>query len=252
MSSSISKIQKIWRGYIIRKKQLPLVLQTIQKDIGKLLITLSNQSSDGRINSALDEVIIIDSIISLIGNKRIKVAKDRMWYDIQLHDFQYGWIPVNIKTSAMKSPDNSGNLAMCVYAYTDFAMDLDTNYHNGKMSRILLSKLKKRNINMTNRDYYFLVVNKLDKSIVVNSIRGLSKLYPNSNNLPFQICWNDNLSFRYKPLIQCIYQFVDCIKQTKLSWKEQFISSIHLITVDSKKNIKRKKRVFIVRKCVLR
>lgn len=31
----------------------------------------------------------------------------------------YGWIPVNIKTTTTLTNDNTGNLAMCVYAYTD-------------------------------------------------------------------------------------------------------------------------------------
>ena len=54
--------------------------------------------------------------------------------------------------------------------------------------------LKMKNYN-TNRkkDYYFIVLNKTDASdIIVNSVKGLTILTPNINNLPFQVCWSKN------------------------------------------------------------
>ena len=69
-----------------------------------------------------------------------------MWYDILIYDYQYGWLPVNIKSTTTLTSDNTGNLAMCVYAYTDEELDLDEVYNNGNMSKILVEKLKKKNI----------------------------------------------------------------------------------------------------------
>ena len=59
-----------------------------------------------------------------------------MWYDILAFDYMYGWIPINIKTTTTLTSDNTGNLAMCVYAYTDEMLDIhrDKSYENGKMS----------------------------------------------------------------------------------------------------------------------
>ncbi len=43
----------------------------------------------------------------------------------------------------------------------------------------------------TNRDYYFLIINKNDpKDIFINSLKGIQTLQP--NNLPFQCKWDDN------------------------------------------------------------
>ena len=39
-----------------------------------------------------------------------------MWYDILAFDNMYNWIPINIKTTTTTTSDNTGNLAICVYA----------------------------------------------------------------------------------------------------------------------------------------
>ena len=47
-----------------------------------------------------------------------------MWYDILAFDYMYGWISINIKTTGIRISDNTGNLAMCVYAYTNEILDI--------------------------------------------------------------------------------------------------------------------------------
>ena len=64
-----------------------------------------------------------------------------MWYDILIHDYRYGWLPVNIKSTSMQTSDNVGNLAMCLHAYTNEQLDLYKHYQNGKISQILLQKI---------------------------------------------------------------------------------------------------------------
>ena len=108
----------------------------------------SIQNKDGRINSCIDEDEIIKLLIDKFG-KKIKKPKIRIWYDILAFDYMYGWIPINIKTTNTNTSDNTGNLAMCVYAYTNEILDIhrDKSYTNGKMSEILFNKLKNKKYN---------------------------------------------------------------------------------------------------------
>jgi len=71
-------------------------------------------------------------------------------------------------------------------------MHKNNSYENGKMSNILYNKLKNKEYNKNNKkDYYFIILNKTNTDdIIINSIKGLTILTPNINNLPFQVCWN--------------------------------------------------------------
>ena len=228
----IIKIQSWFRGCIYRLKHLPLIMYKIQKYIKTLVFTFSSQNDDGRINSCVDEQNIVKFLIEKFG-KRIKPASIRYWYDISAYDNMYGWIPINIKTTTMTKNDNVGNLAMCVYAYTDEKLDLNRKqtYANGKMSIILFNKLKDKNYNKINKkDYYFLVLNKTNPAdIIVNSVKGLTTLTSNLNNLPYQICWNKNKVFHYEPINKKIELFIQCLQKPKPSWGEKFMSNIRTI-----------------------
>lgn len=225
----IIKIQKWYRGCILRLKILPLIMYKIKKYLKLQTFKFATQNKDGRINSIIDEDDIIELLIKKFGDN-IKKPKIRMWYDILAYDYIYGWIPINIKTTSTLTSDNTGNLAMCVYAYTDELLNIHRNktYDNGEMSIILFNKLKNKKYNTNNKkDYYFLVLNKNDgNDIIINSLKGLTKLTPNINNLPFQVCWNKNRIFKYKNVKTNIKLFIDCLQQPKPSWKETFISNI--------------------------
>jgi hypothetical protein len=224
------KIQKWFRGIIYRKKILPLVLYYIQKYLANININLTYQSNDGRINSSIDET----EIIHLISKKfKIKIPTIRKWYDILIYDHFYGWIPVNIKITTTLTNDNAGNLAMCVYAYTNYILNLDNSYTNGDMSKILIEKLNNKQFNHnTKKDYYFLVINKKNsKDIIINCIKGINILTPNVNNLPFQICWNKNREYKYDIVKNKIKIFLECIKKSNPSWKEEFINKCKLINI---------------------
>lgn len=201
MEKYIITIQKWFRGYIYRLKHLPLILYKIKNYLLLQNLLLSNNHEDGRINSYIDENIIIEFIIKKFGD-RIKIPKIRMWYDILIYDYIYGWLPVNIKTTTTLTHDNTGNLSMCVYSYTNEILNLNNikSYENSKMSNILFNKIKNKEYNKYNKkDYYFIVINKNNsKDIIVNSLKGLTILSPNINNLPFQICWNKNRKFKYE------------------------------------------------------
>ena len=182
----------------MRLKQLPLIMYKIQKYLKLQAFQFSTQNEDGRINSCIDEEGVIKLLFEKFDDK-IRKPKKRMWYDILAFDYMYGWLPINIKTTTTITSDNTGNLAMCVYAYTNEILDIhrDKSYENGEMSVILYKKLRIKEININNKkDYYFIVLNKTDASdIIVNSVKGLTLFTPNINNLPFQVCWNKNRTF---------------------------------------------------------
>ena len=226
------KIQKWYRGCIFRMKRLPLIMYVIQKYLKTKSFTFATENEDGRINSCIDENGIIELLIQEFGAK-IKKPKIRMWYDILVCDNIYGWIPVNIKTTTTQTSDNTGNLAMCVYAYTNENLDIhrSKSYENGNMSTILFTKLQSKQYNKNNKkDYYFIVLNKTKSTdIIINSVKGLTILTPNINNLPFQVCWDKNRTFTYEPLEKKIKLFIDCLQKPKPSWKETFMTNMRTL-----------------------
>jgi hypothetical protein len=232
VETEIIQIQKWFRGGIVRLKRLPLIMYIIKQYLQSQTIQFSTQNEDGRINSCLDEAIVIKLLIDKFGDK-IKKSISRMWCDILAFDSMYGWIPINIKTTTTKKSDNTGNLTMCVYAYTDEILDIHRgkSYENGKMSNILFEKLKQKQYNTNNKkDYYFIVLNKTKSSdIIVNSVKGLTIITPNINNLPFQVCWDKNREFTYAPVNKKIAQFIACLQKPKPSWKETFMSNIRTL-----------------------
>uniref|UniRef100_A0A6C0EEZ5 Uncharacterized protein n=1 Tax=viral metagenome TaxID=1070528 RepID=A0A6C0EEZ5_9ZZZZ len=232
--NKIIKIQSWIRGCLLRLKQLPLIMYKIQNYLKSQTFQFSTQNEDGRINSCTDEDGVIKLLFDKFGEK-IKKPKKRMWYDILAFDSMYGWIPINIKTTTTMTSDNTGNLAMCVYVYTDEILDIhrDKSYENGKMSDILFNKLQNKKYNTNNKkDYYFIVLNKTDASdIIVNSVKGLTILTPNINNLPFQICWDKNRSFKYENINKKVKQFIECLQKPRPSWHETFMSNVRTLYV---------------------
>ena len=228
--NKIIEIQKWFRGCILRLKRLPLMMYVIQKYLKSQAFQFSTQNEDGRINSCVDEGGVIELLVEKFGEK-IKKPKIRMWYDLLVFDNMRGWIPINIKTTTTTTSDNTGNLAMCVYAYTNEPLDIHRDYNNGKMSHILFNKLKNKEYNTNNKkDYYFIVLNKTDPmDIIINSVKGLTKLTPNINNLPFQVCWDKNRTFQYENINKKIKLFIDCLKKPAPSWKETFMSNIRTL-----------------------
>jgi len=227
----IIRIQKWYRGSILRLKKLPLILYKIQNYLYKIKIKFSSQNEDGRVNSSIDEDEIITHLITEFKDK-IKKPKIRMWYDILAYDFQYGWLPINIKTTTTQTSDNTGNLAMCVYAYTNEELDINKSYENGKMSELLFTKLKNKEYNKrAKKDYYFLVLNKNDTNmIIVNSVKGLESITPNINNLPFQVNWSKNKLYKYENIRKRVKMFIEALQKPNPSWKEVFMANIRTLS----------------------
>ena len=215
--------------------RLPAILYYVQTLLRQEKVAFSKETTDGRINSCIDENTVVSFLQTKIGPENIRIPQKRMWYDISLRDEVVGWIPVNIKTTTMNTSDNTGNLAMCVQAYTDMELDLDKTCENGKMSDILIRYLKEGRYNrQENKDYYFLVLNKcVPEDVIVNSVLGLTVLTPNVNNLPFQICWNKNREYAPKPIETNIQMFLNCMQKPRPSWKEAFMCEVRKLAVDT-------------------
>jgi hypothetical protein len=213
--------------------RLPAILYSVQTWLRQEKMTFSKETVDGRINSCMDENTVLTFLQTQIAPENIRIPQKRMWYDVLLKDEVVGWIPVNIKTTTMNTSDNTGNLAMCVQAYTDVELDLDKTCENGKMSEILIRCLKEGRYNrQEKKDYYFLVLNKcVPEDVIVNSVLGLTVLTPNVNNLPFQICWNKNREYQEKPIETNVQMFLDCMRKPRPSWKEQFMCEIRKLEV---------------------
>ncbi len=233
-TDSAIKIQRWFRSIRTNKlHKLPNVIYLAQQIIIENNITCCNSLDDGRINSCFDEDII-KNLLKRELKTRVKIPKKRKWYDILLNDYTYGWIPVNIKSTTLKSSDNTGNMAMCVQAYTDELLDLKLNHNNGNMSKLLMEKLNSNNLNNKHKkDYYFIVVNKKKATdVIVNSVLGLSELTPNNNNLPFQVCWEKNRTFNYSNIKSKVKMFIECLQQPKPSWRENFMKSIREFNIE--------------------
>lgn len=55
--------------------------------------------------------------------------------------------PINIKTSSLNSADNSGNMLMCLYAYTNEQIRLKKNMKTVNISEKLIHNIKNKNYN---------------------------------------------------------------------------------------------------------
>lgn len=222
-------ISSLWRGYFYRTSNLPNSIKYLKMVLVKNNFKCSKKTKDGRTNSCIDE----DTAISILEKepslkKRIKTPKTRHWFDLSVFDYKYGWLPINIKSTTILTADNTGNLAMCLYALTDTIMDLDKSYQNGDVSNPLSTALKKNNLNKKiKKDYYFIVINKTNTSdIIINSFKGLTSLTPNINNLPFQVKWRNNRNFVYRNIQLVRDDFIQVIKKPKPSWREEFLTDM--------------------------
>lgn len=196
----------------------------------------TDKNRDGRVNSCLDEDKIINMLINnpSFANKIVK-PELRNWYDIKVLDDEFGYIPVNIKTTTMKTADNVGNMSICLQSLTDHTLDIDGKYNNGDTTTKFLSKCKNKEYNKDFRkDYYFLVINKNNtKDIIVNSVLGVSNITPNVNNLPFQIKWNNNKNYDLTNVEDKVLHHLKVIKKNaKQTWQERLLSGMRELSLE--------------------
>jgi len=164
--------------------KIPKILSEIAKYLAENNLKLSARFEDGRINATINE----DEVIKLIKKKfDIETPKSRQWFDFSIeHNGEF--YPVNIKITDTTHADNLNCKLGIYYSLTGKFPD----FPNETSWLDYFQKLKD-NLKETKKDYYFLVINKSDnKDIFVNSLKSLSILQPNGNNLPFQCRWEVN------------------------------------------------------------
>lgn len=157
-------------------------------------IKLTNTQTDGRLNSAIDESIVIDKIADICEENpeyEFFYAPDRFWYDCAIK-YNSVFYPINIKISTCNTADNVSSKLGMYYALTGIEPDKQSglNQWEGYMNS-LYANICYDNIDA---DYFFLIVNKEDASVHVTSLMNIKKLTPNGNNLPFQARGKDNFT----------------------------------------------------------
>ncbi|RLC44351.1 MAG: hypothetical protein DRH57_09250, partial [Candidatus Cloacimonadota bacterium] len=110
--------------------------------------------------------------------------EERAWADI----FLANGAPVNIKVTTTMGADNASSKKGVYYALTG-------KLYTGSESWPVYLEALDKNLMDTDKDYYFLVVNKTTGKVFWNSIKGLSSLTPNGSNPPFQVVWKNNNQF---------------------------------------------------------
>lgn len=162
---------------------IPTQLNEIAEFLKTNPYNLSQPLQDGRLNSSVNEEEILNTIKDYFP---IQLPKAREWWDFSFkkNDIFY---PVNIKTTTTKTADNLNGKLGIYYALCGLLPEFNNEIAWEKYFQKLHKDLGKN----TNRDYYFLIINKNDpKDIFINSLKGIQTLQP--NNLPFQCKWDNN------------------------------------------------------------
>ncbi|GAA8704545.1 hypothetical protein oki326_13520 [Helicobacter pylori] len=160
---------------------IPTQLNEIAKFLKTNPYNLSQPLQDGRLNSSVNEEEILNAIKYFFP---IQLPKAREWWDFSFEENDI-FYPVNITTT--KTADNLN----CKLGIYDALCGLLPTFNNEIAWEKYFQKLHKDLGKNTDRDYYFLIINKNDpKDIFINSLKGVQTLQP--NNLPFQCKWDNN------------------------------------------------------------
>ncbi|MGL2516203.1 restriction endonuclease [Helicobacter pylori] len=172
---------------------IPTHLNEIAEFLRTNPYNLSQPLQDGRLNSSVNEEEILNTIKDYFP---IQLPKAREWWDFSFkkNDIFY---PVNIKTTTTKTADNLNCKLGIYYALCGLLPE----FNNEIVWEKYFQKLHKDLGTNTNRDYYFLIINKNDpKDIFINSLKGIQTLQP--NNLPFQCKWDNNRKIVQRSFIE--------------------------------------------------
>ncbi len=172
---------------------VPTQLNEIAEFLKTNPYNLSQPLQDGRLNPSVNEEEILNTIK---GNFPIQLPKAREWWDFSFEENKI-FYPVNIKTTTTKTADNLNGKLGIYYALCGLVPE----FNNEIAWEKYFHKLHKDLGTNTNRDYYFLIINKNDpKDIFINSLKGIQTLQP--NNLPFQCKWDNNREIVQRSFIE--------------------------------------------------
>ncbi|GAA9043653.1 hypothetical protein HpHA136_14310 [Helicobacter pylori] len=160
---------------------IPTQLNEIAEFLKTNPYNLSQPLQDGRLNPSVNEEEILNIIKHFFP---IQLPKTREWWDFSFEENDI-FYPVNITTT--KTADNLNCKLGIYYALCGILPTFNNEIAWEKYFQKLHKDLGKN----TDRDYYFLIINKNDpKDIFINSLKGIQTLQP--NNLPFQCKWDNN------------------------------------------------------------
>jgi hypothetical protein len=185
----------------------PQKLQEVVSFLNEIGISISENNEDGRVNSIDDEKTIINVLEEKYGKEDIIRPQPRDWWDVKVFGF-----PIQLKSSDFKkkASDNFSSKAAILYALTYLPED--------KVKVLRWEDFEKALLNFSDvdngRDYYIIVIDKGTKKVYLNSLKSLSKLTANGNNLPFQIKWVDNLIPIQRTHRQAYEFIVECYKKS--------------------------------------
>ncbi|MGL2372431.1 restriction endonuclease [Helicobacter pylori] len=174
---------------------VPTQLNEIAEFLKTNPYNLSQPLQDGRLNSSVNEEEILNTIKDYFP---IQLPKAREWWDFSFEENKI-FYPVNIKTTTTKTADNLNGKLGIYYALCGLVPE----FNNEIAWEKYFHKLHKDLGTNTNRDYYFLIINKNDpKDVFINSLKGIQTLQPNGNNLPFQCKWDNNRKIVQRSFIE--------------------------------------------------
>lgn len=172
---------------------IPIQLNEIAEFLKTNPYNLSQPLQDGRLNPSVNEEEILNTIKDYFP---IQLPRAREWWDFSFEENKI-FYPVNIKTTTTKTADNLNGKLGIYYALCGLVPAFNNEIAWEKYFQKLHKDLGKN----TNRDYYFLIINKNDpKDIFINSLKGIQTLQP--NNLPFQCKWDDNRKIVQRSFIE--------------------------------------------------
>lgn len=171
-------------------KDFPEELEQMCEYLKNERVHLSHLTPDGRLNSAIDERSVLSAITKGFNYVSVPDGKSRKWYDFSFYDKNGNFVPVNVKISDLSSPtsDNVSSKMGLYYAVTGLLPLKDYEWD------VFWDKLKEGMDNDSeDADYYFLVINKNDVSdVFCTSLKHLTSVTTNGNNIPFQCNWSAN------------------------------------------------------------
>lgn len=172
---------------------IPTQLNEIAEFLKTNPYSLSQPLQDGRLNPSVNEEEILNTIKDYFP---IQLPRAREWWDFSFEENDI-FYPVNIKTTTTKTADNLNGKLGIYYALCGLVPEFNNEIAWEKYFQKLHKDLGKN----TNRDYYFLIINKNDpKDVFINSLKGIQTLQP--NNLPFQCKWDNNRKIVQRSFIE--------------------------------------------------
>ena len=181
----------------------PKELVEVVEYLNTLTIAVSENHEDGIVNSIDDEDTIIDLLVEKYGDA-VEKPPVRCWWDVKIFGH-----PLNIKSSNFKSGDNFSSKLALLYALTDIPEE-EIKANSWKSFQEKLKEHKGEN----NRDYYIIVLSKLDGKVYLQSLKSLRKINPNGNNLPFQVNWGNNTEPVKRTYLQSYDFLIECYKES--------------------------------------